>query len=362
MKRSAHRLLSTLGLFGTVAQLYAPTVRAEDASATETAAARALAVEGLKLAQANNCTEALPKLERAEKLYHSAVVASRLGECYVSVGRLVEGTEILRKVLREPQPADATPALTKALDRAQKTLDGATPRIAGLTIKITAVQDMRVKLDGNVVPSALLDSEVPADPGEHTIEVTAPGFLRSGSRLSVSEGEKKSVTLTLARDPNAPVAPPPATAAPTSGASPTAASSPPESARVASAPAPAPASAPNHTAAYVSLGFGVAGVAVGGVLGYLTLTKKNDLQEQCPGDVCSQNQQGDLDSARGMGNLSTIAFGVGAAGLVLGTVLFFTAGPSNVDHARVTPKPRFAGLSLPRVAIGPTQVQLSADF
>jgi hypothetical protein len=342
--------------------LYAPTVRAEDASATETAAARALAVEGLRLAQANNCAEALPKLERAEKLYHSSVVAGRLGECYVSVGRLVEGTEVLRKMLREPQPAEATPALTKALDRAQKTLDAATPRIAGLTLKIAAVQDMRVKLDGNVVPSALLDSEVPADPGEHNIEVTAPGFLKSGSRLSVSEGEKKSVTLTLARDPNAPVAPPPAVPVPTSGAGPVAASSSTEPAAVAPGPRPASASAPNRTAAYVALGFGVAGVATGGVLGYMTMTKKNELHGQCPGGVCSQDQQGDLDAARRMGTLSTIAFGVGGAAVVLGSVLFFTAAPSNVDHAQATAKPRFAGLSRPRVAIGPTHVELSANF
>ena len=363
MMRSAHRLLPTLGLFCTVAQLYAPAVRAEDASATETAAARALAVEGLRLAQANNCVEALPKLERAEKLYHSTVVASRLGECYVSVGRLVEGTEVLRKVLREPQPADAPPALTKALDRAQKTLDAATPRIAALTIRIAAVQDMRVKLDGNVVPSALLDSEVPADPGEHSIEVTAPGFLKSASRLSVSEGEKRSVSLTLARDPNAPVAAAPAITAPISGPVPVAANSRSETAPGA-APRPrvVPASAPNRTAAYVSLGFGAAGIATGGVLGYLTLTNKATLQEQCPGNVCSPNQQSDLDSAKRMGTLSTIAFGVGGVGLVLGTVLFVTAAPKNEDHGRATTKPRFAGLSQPRVAMGPTHIQLSADF
>jgi hypothetical protein len=274
---------------------------------------------------------------------------------------LVEGTEVLRKVLREPQPADAPPALTKALDRAQKTLDAATPRIAALTIRIAAVQDMRVKLDGNVVPSALLDSEVPADPGEHNIEVTAPGFLKSASRVSVSEGEKRSVSLTLARDPNAAVAAPPATA-PISRADPVAASGPSRSAPVAEGPRAVPASAPNRTAAYVSLGFGVAGMATGGVLGYLTLTQKTSLQDQCPGGVCSPDQQEDLDSAKRTGTLSTIAFGVGGVGLVLGTVLFFTAAPHHEDQARATPKPRFAGLSQPRVAIGPTRVELSADF
>src|SRR3954469_6880206 len=137
MKRRERLLGSTLGLFCTVAQLYAAPAQAEDASAAETAAARSLAVEGLKLAQAGDCAAALPKLERAEKLYHATIVASRLGECYVSVGRLVEGTEILRKLLREPQAADAAPAINKALERAQRTLDAAKPRIAGLTIKVS---------------------------------------------------------------------------------------------------------------------------------------------------------------------------------------------------------------------------------
>ena len=71
------------------------------------------------------------------------------------------------------------------------------------------VQDMTVKIDGVVVPSALVDTEVPTDPGEHSVEASAPGFLKSATRLSVGEGEKKSVTLTLTRDPNAAVAPVP---------------------------------------------------------------------------------------------------------------------------------------------------------
>jgi hypothetical protein len=363
MKRRPPSPASVLGLFCTVAQLHTSVAHAEDASAAETAAARALAVDGLKLAQANNCAEAVPKLERAEKLYHSAVVASRLGECYVSVGRLVEGTEVLRKVLREPQPADAAPALTKALERAQRVLDSAKPRIGSLIVKVAAVTDMRVKVDGNVLQSALLDSEVPSDPGEHSVEVTAPGFLRSGARVTLADGEKKTVTLTLSRDPNAvlPAAPVTDTSAshPTSASSEPAAESPHTPATAPSEPAKR---APNRTAAYVSLGIGAAGAVAGGVLGVLTLQRHKDLQGRCPNDVCSPSDQSDLDSAKRMGNFSTIAFGIGGAGLVLGTVLFFTAAPSNVDHASAAPKRKFAGISEPRVAIGPTQIQLSGDF
>lgn len=350
---------SALGLFCT-ALISSPAWGAEDASAAETGAARSLAVDGLKLAQANNCAEAVPKLERAEKLYHSTFVAIRLGECYVSLGKLVEGTELLRKSLREPQPTEPTPALAKALERAQKVVDSTKPRIAGLTVKVAAVQDMRVSIDGVVVPSALVDTEVPTDPGEHNVEVTAPGFLRSATRLSIGEGEKKNVTLTLTRDPNAAVAPTaPVDAAPKAASSSTPAplASPPS---VSGPPAAEPA--PNRTTAYVAWGVGAAALAAGGVLGVMTMQKHSDLKGNCTDGACPPERQGDLDSAKRLGNFSTIAFGVGAAGAVLGTVLFFTASPSRADRAASAPERRFVGLTRPRVAIGPTQIQLGADF
>src|SRR5687767_842372 len=60
----------------------------DEPSSAETAAARGLAVEGLKLAEAGRCSEAVEKLARAEKLHHSAIVQSRLGECQIALGRL----------------------------------------------------------------------------------------------------------------------------------------------------------------------------------------------------------------------------------------------------------------------------------
>jgi hypothetical protein len=316
----------------------------------------------LKLAQAGNCSDAAPKLERAEKLYHSPVVASRLGECFITLGRLVEGTEILRKVLREPQSGEPTPALTKALERAQRALDAAKPRIAGLTVKVAAVQEMTVKIDGNPVPAALVDTEIPTDPGEHAVEVSAPGFLRSSTRVSVTEGEKKSVTVTLSRDPNAAVAatPPAAAAAKQPSSAPAPAPNQDQYA-VATPPAAAPHAA-NHTAAYVAYGVGGVALATGGVLGYLTMKRHQDLKDQCPNDTCSRTQQSDLDSAKRLGNISTVAFGVGAAGVVLGTVLLFTTGNGDSDHARGAEKTRFAGLTRPRVAVGPTHIELGAEF
>lgn len=360
MKRHERLFASALGLSCTVGTLYAVDAHAEDASAAETAAARALAVDGLKLAQANNCTEAVPKLERAEKLYHSTVVSIRLGECYVGLGKLVEGTELLRKALREPQPAEPAPALAKALERAQKLLDATKPRIAGLTIKVAAVQDMGVKIDGNLVPGVLLDTEIPVDPGEHSVEVTAPGFIKSGSRLMVAEGEKKSLTLTLARDPNASVPPAPS-------AKPAQEPAPPQpneatTHTTTSGDASTVQQPPNRTPAFVALGVGAAGVVTGSVLGLMAMQQHSDLKDDCPGNVCPAERQADLDGARKLGNVSTIAFAVGGAGLALGTVLFFTATPSHADRAQRASERRFAGIARPRLTVGLGRVALGGDF
>jgi len=364
--RHSHRLVGLIsGLFGAAFALSASDAAAEDASATETAAARSLAVEGLKLAQAGNCLEATLKLERAEKLYHSAVVASRLGECYVDLGRLVEGTEILRKVLREPLPAEPQPALLKALERAQRALDSAKPRIASLIIKVAAVQEISLKVDGKLVPITLLDTEIPTDPGEHAVEANAPGFLKSYTRISLGAADKKTVTLTLTRDPSAPTASG-ATALDRgeSGAKRAAPEDGSASERKRTSRPLEPRPAPNRTAAYVSLGLGAVGIGVGSAFGVMAINERKELKQTCPADVCPTGSQESLDYAKRLGNVSTLSFGIGAAGLALGTVLLFTAGPSSPERGDQALKTRskFAGLLNPRAAVGLGSVRLGADF
>jgi len=335
---------------------------AEEDSATEIAAARTLAVDGLKLAQAGKCDEAIPKLERAEKLHHSTIVLSRLGECQVTEGNLVEGTEMLRKVLREPLPANPSPAMSKAYERAQTVLDAAKPKIAGLTISVAAPPgaELRLLVDGSVVPNTLVDSELPADPGDHVVEASAPGYLKASARVTLGTADKKTITLRLEADPNA--------SAPTSMAA------GPQASAVAAAhvtrkqpvtqPAPlpeAPHKAPNHAAAYASWGVGLAGVGVGTAFGLMAMQGKKDLD--CQDNSCPSSSSDAVDTAKRNGNISTIAFAVGGAGLVLGTVLYFTGGngPSEA-HATHPPARGFAGLQRGRAMIGPGSVQLAADF
>jgi hypothetical protein len=298
--------------------------RAEDAP-ENIAAARTLGIQGVQLADAGKCPEANEKLQRAESLHHAPTILDRLGECQVSVGELVEGTENLNAVVREPLSANAPKVFHDAQDRAQKVLASATPKIAHLVIRITPAEaKASVAVGGKAVPDALIGSERPTDPGTHEVTATAVGYKPASTTVTLAEGGHQDITLLLEKDPNAVAAVPPTTTTPaTDAGGPTA---PPE-----------PASAHSKTPAYIVLGIGGAGLVVGSITGALAFGKASD----CPNKVCKN--QSDLDSAKSMATVSTIGFGVGIVGVAVGTIMLLTGNKSEAPPAAASrPAPKLA--------------------
>lgn len=358
----------------------------DEPSAAETAAARTIALEGIRLADAGRCEEAIEKLSRAEKLHHAPVVLGRLGECQILEGKLVDGTETLRKVLREALPANASPALLKARERAQGVFDKARPRIAALHIVVNGPEEgatVAVMVDGELMNSALLDADRPTDPGDHLIEASATGFLRGSARVSLGPGDKQHVSIDLAPDPNAIAMT--STASPTldatartpdaAGASDTASSSTRlDPAQESGAPAPASMDGarddePSYTGAYVAWAAGGAAIAAGSIFGLMAFSGKSELDEQCPDNLCPQTSRDQLDSARTASTAATVLFALGGASVGLGTVLYFSAGPNEDGSAGSSAsrtRPALAGRSReplpPRAFIGIGHVCLAGEF
>lgn len=345
----------------------------EDFNATEVAAARALAIEGIKLADGGRCDEAIDKLGRAEKLHHAPVVLGRLGECQVIIGKLVEGTENLRKVLREPLAPDAPAVLTRARERAQSVLEKAKGRIGALNISVRGPREgapVTVTVDGEPMNVVLLDAERPTNPGEHVIEASAPGFAPASARVTLGYGDKASVVLTLEPDPEghaAGVAPPAVLGAPASAAD---GEAPPSAVasemayadRAAAAPGSDAMSEPDLTGAYVAWATGGAAVVVGSVFGWLAIDGKADLEEQCPNRLCPESSEDRLDSARRASTLATVSFALGGAALGLGTFLYFNASPSEETPAATASGQEPAPSLAARAWIGLGQVGVSGQF
>jgi len=300
--------------------LVAPAAHAQ-ATGADLAAARELGIQGVKLANAGDCRGAIDFLSRSEQLHHAPSTLEKLGECQIKVGKLVDGSETLRRVVREVLAADAPAPFVSAQERATQLLGETKPRIAQLKINVTAPAnaDFKVKLDGELLPTAILNVNRPTDPGEHTLEASGAGLATATTKVTLAEGGAEAVVLTLREEAHAAV---PAEPVP----SPVAVTPPP--AVPGPPPAPPEQSGWTRLPAYLVGGVGAAGVVAGAVFGVVTLSQKSSIASACHGTVCPESEKSALDSARTDGNIATAAFIVGGAGLVAGGLLFFLRAPT----------------------------------
>ncbi|HEX4338407.1 MAG TPA: hypothetical protein VH062_21020 [Polyangiaceae bacterium] len=322
----------------------------QQSSASDMANARALGIEGVQLADRGDCTTAIDRLWRAESLYHAPTILGRLGECQVTLGKLVAGTETLQRVLRDPIGPKSPPAFVAAHDRAQKVLDAALPRIGKLRLHVDSAQTpgLVVKVDGDAVPLAGLDVDRLTDPGSHQVEAVAPGYVTAAQTVALPEGSTAEVTLKLELDPSA--APPPAAAAP-----PPAPAAAPVAFTTASAAPPAAdeSGGPSKVGPIALLATGGVGILVGSIFGGMALGKKSALDSAChPKSDCPANSQSNIDSLSTDATISTVGFVVGGLAAAAGGAWLIVGGQS---------KPK-ASASASHVVVHPYVGPLSAGM
>ncbi|MBX3231775.1 MAG: hypothetical protein KIT84_44410 [Labilithrix sp.] len=303
----------------TIALVLTTTVARGDEDPSAIAAARAIGTEGLHLAEAGNCKDALEKLDRAERLHHAPTTLEKLGECNILLGHLVLGAEQLRRLTREPLDPKAPAPFVQAKARAQKLLDETMPRIAQLRLEVTVAAGVTptVTIDGELVPPALVEIDRPTDPGPHVVEATAPGHKKVSQAIELKEGERLTIKLAPEPEPTADAPPPPVLAPPVA---------PPPERPIDSPPPPPPEdSSTMRVVGWSLLGVGAAGLVTGVVAGALGLGTKSSLDESCgPERLCDPDQRGRLDRLQTEATIGTIGFVVGGVGLAGGAaVLLF---------------------------------------
>jgi hypothetical protein len=87
---------------------------------------------------------------------------------------------------------------------------------------------------------------------------------------------------------------------------------------------PAPSRSPG-AATWSALGVGAAGLVVGTIAGVVELSKASAVKGECHGNACPETARGDLDGANTMANVSNVALVIGVVGAALGAVFYFTA-------------------------------------
>ncbi|MDB4997950.1 MAG: hypothetical protein JWM74_5382 [Myxococcaceae bacterium] len=99
--------------------------------------------------------------------------------------------------------------------------------------------------------------------------------------------------------------------------------------------------APSRVPAYAAFGLGGAGIVVGTITGIMALGRKSDATTNCPQSRCVAGSQGeaDLSAAKTLGTASTVGFIVGGVGVATGVVLLFTSSSSTPAATRASRPP-----------------------
>lgn len=228
------------------------------------AGARTLATEGAQAFNDGRYAEAVDLFARAESLVHAPPHLLFIARAHTKLGQFVRAREAYMKIIKEQLAPNAPQAFRDAQATAEEERKLVEPRIGRLTIKVEGAEtakDLSVAVDGQPVPTVLLGVPQPIDPGNHTITAVATGFKVAPASVSLKDAGQAAVTLRLEVDPSAP---PPVAATPATPA--------PAPASIGMAPTGAPPSdAPSggsnglRIGSYVGFGVGVAGLALGTV-------------------------------------------------------------------------------------------------
>jgi hypothetical protein len=298
------------------------------------AAAESLFQEARKLIDAKKFSEACPKLVASHKLAPAVGTLLNLADCYEKAGQLASAWARFHEAIALAQRLGRPDREKTARDRADKL----EPRLIRLTI-VSHEKDTEVKLDGNVLDSAVLGTAVPVDPGKHGIEASAKGKKPFTTTIDVSDRVRTPSVEIPALD----VDPEATKAAATASTSP---DKPPADDKASDG-------STQRIASYVLMGVGVVGVGVGAVFGLKTSSTWADAKTHCTGLECDRTGVQLATDAKNAGTISTIAFIAGGALLAGGAILFFTA-PSASSKTGTS--------SALRVGVGPGSAMLQGSF
>jgi len=332
--------VTAFALSGLLALNAVALAQSESDDATRSAA-RTLGKEGLSAYDAGDYPAAAQKLARAYAAVRVPTLGLWLARALAKTGKLVEASERYGEVTRlEISKLSNVEVQTEAQAKAKRERAELLPRIPTVRIQIEGADPdaVQITIDGTPVPSELLVVPRSVNPGQRTIEGKRGEEVVRKS-VSVEEGQKEQVVLTFHGRQGA------ATLA--KKKSPTATET----------PGPKEASAGWPTLTWVGFIAGGAGVLAGSVTGVLSLSATSRAREYCVNDNCAPPANDDIDSAKTMGTVSTVSFGVGIVGIGVGLAALLTSSPDS--DARTDTAPNQTSLA---PIVSPDYVGLGGTF
>ena len=280
----------------------------------DSAASQAIFDQGRRLMAQADYTAACAKFEESQRLDPASGTALNLGTCYEHLGKVATAWS---KFLEAAALAKAAHQVDRErYARAQASFLEA--RISTIAIDVASdIPGLEVRRNGEIVGKVQWGAPIPVDPGEHRIVATAPYRDRWETTVLVGATKQAAIVHVPALGSSSPVAISGAAGFPQpTGMSDLAADR---------GAVPSPGNG-QRIGAYVAGGIGLAGLAVGTYFGLQSKAKRDEADEHCSGGRCRDWTGVDLrNDAVVYGNVSTVAFIVGAVGIAGGAVLWLSA-------------------------------------
>jgi PEGA domain len=322
-------------LLAPIALLSAKPSAAGEPSAADKETSRNLYAEGVRLLDAHDYAGAESACRGAHAIVRVPTASRCLGRALEGLGRLVEARDVFLEAVHYPAVSGEPAVFTDARIEASAEAEALASRIPSVVIVVAGSPDttrLHATIDGAAIASDTVRLPRKVDPGRHVIVVSAPGFQEARAEVTVPEGQEERVAIDLQRAGGDETSTTPSS--PTAGTghaveSPTAAES-----------------GGRKLLAFVVGGVGIAGLAVGSVVGLMAGSKWSSAKTDC-GSGCGPNDpaQQEKSDAATMGNVSTVGFVAGGALVVAGLVLYMTAPSGSTGSAglRVVPSASAGG-------------------
>jgi hypothetical protein len=224
---------------------------------------------------------ACPKLEESYRIDPGSGTLTALAVCHENIGRTATAWAEFVEVAAESRQQGRA-------DReafAQLHIAALGTKVSRMDIRVAPeaahLPGLRVQRDGVAIAPAAWGAPAPIDPGDHLIEVFAPGKQSWTTRVVITaDGATKVVSVPALQDAPQDVAGPPAPAD-----QPIALAGTPPAADTSTS---ARETGTSLRAVALALGgAGVAAVAVGAVFGVEAISKRSEAKDACPGQTCS---------------------------------------------------------------------------
>lgn len=288
----------------------------------EASRAEALFQEGKSLLEQGNFTEACDRLSKSDTLDPAISTLGLLAACHEQLGRLATAVREFRETAKRAEAAGDSRA-----EFARNRADELEPKVPTITVRAPSPSpSMEILLAFERLTADKIGAAMLVDPGGYEIIARAPGMRELRWTIAVKEGAKLIIDLPALVPPDGPPYPP--SAFPPSDAAPKPRAS--ASAQASASPAPPPVAPPSsgltsrQTAAIVSGGVAVVGIALGAGFGISAMNKNlksESIATSCATRAACEEGKTLRADALQAATISTIGFGATAVGAAMTIIL-----------------------------------------